>query len=314
MIKRLALLIWFLLTSFAISRAQHNTTLPFLTLNPTLRSIGMGDVTTGYSYGMHLYGNPTSFLSPDQSDLYVSHSINILPLIGTTRNHLNAISVGYKFAGGKAIMAGLRHFGGLEIRETSLSGDGIKIYPVDFSFDLGYAQRLNPRVALYARGSFINSYNGRRATLLALSAGIHYTDSVRLYTMPGRYTIGFTLDNIGKDMPYSGNAGKTRLPSSFALGGEIDLSPGARHRIATSLSTVFVFKEAAGRRLRFGIGAEYEWHRLLSIRGGYHKDNTYGYFTIGGGIRYYLLNIEAAYRFTRRQEFDILTLGVTFAL
>jgi hypothetical protein len=202
-------------------------------------------------------------------------------------------------------------------------GNGGTYTAQDLSLGLTIAGQLTEQFSFGATGKFIN------LKLADVSASSVAFDFGTLYR-PGilGLRIGFAVDNLAPAVKYTGTglvkagdvdpitgnqqpdvqfeSGDATLPLTFRAGIATDVFEGDEEQ---SLLVNTEFSTAADRAEYLGIGVEYTWNKLISVRGGYHfgSDEAFG---PSGGIG---VNYETG-SFTGRIDYAIrphMNLGLT---
>lgn len=268
--------------------AQNSLALPFLTLAPDARGAGMGGNQYGETVNMYMYGNATSFLYGDKM-LNVSGSFLVLPKIEDAgRNMYYGLSASYK-VGNHGISAGFRYMGGLNF---AVDGRKKAIKPMDMSFDLGYAYRLDDHWSGSLSVSCIQSTVKTTAIGVGFGAGVYYRNT----TNSGRYIIGLNGGNLGTQMDYGRKYSKSYLPGYAGLGGEYTMLMG-ENALSFSGGGQYYFMPVEAAMFTGNVGVEYNYAKMLSGRIGFiYGQHDFSRVTFGAGYNYNdMLRIDGAY-------------------
>lgn len=311
-LNSLLLLLAFLGTCL-VMQAQESRSLPFLEINPDIRTAGMGDAYLGKSSGSYLYNNPTSIFDSEDK-LYASYSFGLFPSINEQRQMYHATSAGYKFAKRHAIMVGFRYLGGLSIPRMDEYGEKKAIHPMDWSIDFGYAFRINNHLSTYVAGNFIQSYIGKVAYTGGASLGLFYSNEFALGLEDAQYTIGLDARDLGGQLKYGSTGVKSYIPTSIGLGGSVTLPLNENHVLVPAINARYFAMPTNASTIALGAGLEYQLYKLAFLRTGYHVEKNNNYFTLGLGCKIKFINIDAAYSIASQKEYNLLRVGLNIAI
>lgn len=283
---------------FGLDAHAQTRPLPILEINPDARTAAMGNVTLGEAGSNYLYVNPASFLYGSQW-LTVSANGELYPKSGDAGRLLygNA-SAGIRFADRHAVYVGYRYLGGLSIKREDRFGVSKKaIKPMDMTYDLGYAFRLNDKFAVYATGTLTQVHVTQTVFGGTFGLGANYrTTFGSSADNPYRLNIGAKVSDLG--MPLAFSAKKSyAMPSSFAIGGDISRKKGEAHKFTVAAGTRYYFLPTDAALFTAGAGAEYSFAGILSLRGGYDfAQKGMSHITAGVGVSFAGLKADFAYR------------------
>ncbi len=310
MLKKLNFILFFICCGTALF-CQSSRPLPFLEVNPDVRTAGMGEAGMGVTRGMFLYTNPTAFFQ-NYGNFYTSYAFGLYPKIADSRQTYHAASAGYKIFSRHALFAGFRYFSGLEV--PRVGEDGIErkpIRPRDWAIDFAYAFNFSPHFSAYAGGSFIQSYNSKTAYTGSFTMGVYYNNSLQSFNKEeGSYSVGISVNNLGGKVKYGKNGTESDLPASVAAGGSVSLPFNESHKLNASLTMRYFILPSDAKAFTGGMGLEYEMFNVAAIRTGYHLGNDNNYLTVGAGFKVKFVNIDAAYMVASSKDFNLFRIGM----
>ncbi len=266
----------------------------------------------------------------------------------------------------QAISASMRYFNLGNINYTTITGDPNGTgQPREYSFDLGYSRKLSEYLSVGVSGRYIHSSlasgvsvspgtNYRPGNAVSADAGVYYTkkkeiDELRSSTL----SLGAVVSNLGSKISYNSSR-KDFIPMNLGLGAAYTSQFDQYNKltVALDLNKLLVpaldanstdqqvgivsgmFKSFSGgnqlAKVDASLGLEYWYQDQLALRAGYfYEDKNNGdrqYITAGIGVRYKVLQINAAYivpqgsgttrnplsntvRFSLVFEFDKLDMG-----
>lgn len=272
--------------------------LPVLEMGADARTVAMGGSHYGLSKSAHLYTNPVSMaLGNERVSVGAGwrHQSAYTGLSGSLDTY--SLSAGFRL-GRHALMIGGRYFQSPKVTGmNSLEVPTNPAQPRDYTLDLGYALRLG-RFALYGTGSYVSSdLGGPTAQTFVFGVGLFYRHTIE---MSGGDKLGYLLgvkgQNMGPYFRYSKGRVNTQPPCFVGLGGELSYEMDERHKLTLSLGGEQHFMPYRAMSTVFRGGAEYQWHRTISIRTGYMFDtDRINCFSLGAGLRFRALTLDAAY-------------------
>lgn len=272
---------------------------PFLATNPDVRSMGMGSTMLGSSESHALYTNPAAPLYAD-SKYFVDFSPTIYPQSKdndvTGRNLLYAVSLGFKLADRHMLFGGFRYLGG-ESYKFDWDVAGRIVEPFDWTIDLGYSYRLNEELALFATGSFLQTYVNKVGRGAAFSLGANYHKMLLLGASPAALNLGLSVSEIGGKVSFEKSDLKGSLPTSIRFGGDLSILLSQDHQLAVALSGRYFTPKDMTQKFLGGMGLEYGFRKMLSVRAGYEfGDQSYSMLTVGAGGQFHGFTVDLAYR------------------
>ena len=272
----------------------------FAVINPDARTAAMGDATVAVSADAYsVYNNAAAPLF-DYQNAQVGFSY--APWQSSVQKGSDLMSVaGY-------IKLGQRHsisIGGRMFREPKLVGDD-SFYPTDHfgnpikleytrpngkSLDLAYGVKVCEKVALSLTARYLHYANGLGDKYSAVNFDL------ALYSqLPLAFRDGATV-NIGAQVSNGGfsisDDGFTQ-PLTAKAGASFFVPFGDAHSLLSTVDLGYRFAPAGMKSLLANVGLEYSLMQLLKFRAGY-AHNIYDYATVGLGLRFVHIQIDASY-------------------
>jgi len=346
MAKRFALLGLTLLAGFAAPKAsaQNNngttsnfvtTAVPFLRISPDARAGAMGDAALAVTpdanaqywdvakipfcektYGISATYTP--WLKDLVPDIFLAY-ISGFAKFGKDHN--------------QAISASMRYFSLGNINYTTNTGDANGTgMPREYSFDLGYSQKLSENLSVGASMRYIHSaiasgvsdvgnVDYRPGNAFGADLGMYYTKTKELDNgKANTFSFAAVASNIGSKISYNASR-KDFIPMNLGVGiaytSQIDeynkftlaldlnkllVPPLANGDTQISIISGITSSFAKGdqiKELDASLGLEYWYQNQFAVRAGYfYEDPTNGdrkYITCGLGIRYNVFTVNASY-------------------
>ena len=274
----------------------------WLKIESGTRGIGMGGSQAASGRGLSgAYYNPASIAFIDRSEVYFSKSEYFA---GITHN-----TIGYGTRLTPTDYFGLHLFyldSGLIERTTEISPDGTgEFYNVlDISLRLMYGKQLTDRLRVggsikYIREEIYTTYMQSFVFDLGSNFNTGISDII----------LGMSVSNFGPDVQFQGEGLQVE-----------DEDGGTTHKITEKFSVPLVFRlgiqkdifggeEASASRLTVsadainpidytvygGVGVEYSWRNMVFIRSGTHLFHDTAGLSLGGGIKWQIINVDYAY-------------------
>ncbi|MTI32595.1 type IX secretion system outer membrane channel protein PorV [Xanthovirga aplysinae] len=207
-----------------------STAVPFLTISPTARAAGMGDVgvaTSADEASAHFNPAKYAFIK-NQIGAAVSYT-PWLTSLGINDMALYYLS-GYKRLDNEQTIAfSLRYFNLGDIQFTDDQGNFLDTYmPREFAFDGTYARKLSERLSLGVSTRFIYSSlssdissgnpNTKTGITAAADIGAYYITNISVGNVPAELSFGGAITNIGAKITYSDSERKDFIPTNLKLG------------------------------------------------------------------------------------------------
>lgn len=290
-----------------------STAVPFLRISPDARAGGMGDAGIAVSPDANAqYWNVAKIPFCEKnygiSATYTPWLKDLVPDI-----FLAYISGYAKFGqdGSRAISASMRYFslGNINYTDFNANPTGTGM-PREFSFDLGYSQKLSPYLSTGVTLRYIHSDIAAGASgqadykpgnAFAADIGIYYTKTKELDEFrKNTWSFGAVLSNAGSKISYS-SLHSDPIPVNLGIGGAFTSQFDAYNKVTVALdvnkllvpagkvdtfgnpvlsdqgvvSGMFnSFGDPAGvKRLDVSLGVEYWYQNQFALRAGYFYEN-----------------------------------------
>ncbi len=330
------------------------TAVPFLRIPSDARAGGMGDLSlaTSPDANSSLLNLAKTPFAGSKSAIGVTYTPWMKDVASSV--YLATLAGYHRLDDEQAIAASIRYFNMGDLQLTDYSGNKLQTAkPREFAVDLGYSRKLSRVFSMGVAIRYINSslasgeYNGNNYKAGSAVAGDLSFYYHGLNSQGTGFTAGLALTNLGSKMGYTNDANtKDFIPAnlglgiaytsafnevnSITIGAEINkllvpAVPADSSGLAGYYHTgVFDswFKSFKTSNYQFGIGAEYVYDKLLSLRTGYHfADKNKGgqnYFTAGAGLQWKQVGINFSYLaasgngVTRNPLSNTLRFGVNF--
>lgn len=305
--------LWLVLCGAIADVSAQKTGAEFLTINPDVRSGGMGE--TGVAITPDLSGfvaNPAKLVFIPQKS---GASISYTPLLSSLSNGIYLAYAGgfYKINEKSTVGSTLRFFthGKFELSDNEYHSLG-QYQPIECALDLSYARKFGDNFAISTTARYIYSglassnpsVNGigNSGNAFAMDFSFFLNSEAIILGNEAKVSYGLYISNLGTKLSYESQAQKDYLPASIRLGAassfKIDdrnsvifaadfnklLVPSASGSLSEDYSvSTSIFRslnDAPGgfleefNQVTIGIGAEYCLHEAFALRLGYHNDNS----------------------------------------
>ncbi len=309
--RRLLLLTLVAMTT-GVALAQSRA-LPFLEVNPDVRTSAMGGSSVGEAKSMYQYTNPTSvLLAENKFEVGVSARKYTLSELSSLA-HYN-VSASYRLGQRHGFMLGYRFYRGLTTSKEDEQGARKAIKPMDYSIDLSYAYRFDEHWSAYLTGHFVQSYIGKVAYTGGASLGLYYRGVEELLGTTQRFALGLVADNVGGKVQYGKAGYRSKMPASIALGGSTTMALSGSLELTLGMTHRYFVEASDTKHYLLALGGEAVWRDSLSLRLGTSLGQGNDTFTFGAGYRFKAFSIDAAYLLHPNSSYNALTLGVSFGL
>lgn len=276
----------------------------FATINPDARTAAMGDATVAATADAYsVYNNAAA-------PLFEYHTAQVgyvyAPWMPSEQKGSNLMSVaGY-------VKLGQRHsisIGGRMFRETKLSMDGeFPFIPTDEngnpnykvgefirpngkSLDVAYGLKVSDEVALAVTARYLHYANGLGDKYSAVNFDVAaYSQLPLSYREGAVVNIGAQVSNAGFSITDKG----FRQPLTAKVGASLFTPFGDAHSLLAEVDLGYRFAPVGMKSLLANIGVEYSLMQLLKFRAGY-AHNIYDYATVGLGLRFMHVQVDASY-------------------
>jgi hypothetical protein len=274
----------------------------WLKIESGTRGIGMGGSQVASGRGLSgAYFNPASIAFIESQEAYFSKSEYFA---GITHN-----TIGYGTRLTPTDYFGLHLFyldSGLIERTTEVSPDGTgEFYNVlDISLRLMYGKQLTDRLRIggaikYIREEIYTTY----MQSFVFDLGSNFKTGI--YGI----MLGMSVSNFGPDVQFQGEGlqiededngtrqkitEKFSVPLVFRLGIQKDIF-GGKEKGTSRLTVSADAINPIDYTVYGGVGVEYSWRDMAFIRGGTHLFHDTAELSLGGGIKWKIINVDYAY-------------------
>lgn len=265
----------------------YGQSLPFLNISsdPVAQSMGGVSLTLATT-PMSVSGNASMLVHADgMLGVSASHTLWQPELQG---NNLSSVS-GYGKIGDKlAVGIAGKYFSYLPYDVVSdvgyISGT---FTPVEYSAEAAVAYRIIAGLSVGVNVRYISSSMAEEMSGSAIGADLSATYKL------GNLKVAAAVTNIGSDVKYGENPYK--LPAMAKVGAGYVLNVAKTHSIGLHVEGDYLLYQSA---FMAGIGAEYSFKDLLSVRGGYHLGSNGvvpSYASVGAGVQFAGFALNAFY-------------------
>lgn len=257
------------------------------------QALGGSHLVSGSKH--YIYANPTDLFDSDET-WTVAMTGHLLPEFeGMTRELYGSASIGYQFHQSHALFFGTRYLRGGKLDQVDDLGITTtkNSPPLQMSFDLGYAYRLNDHWSAFATASVITNNNTESNNSIFAGVGVSYRNTFEV--LDSRATdlhASFSAYNLGQDVKYSQSM-SFHLPSTIALGISAETPFDDQNTLGIKAQ---VSQVTSYNRTQIGTGLEYQYMNMLALRAGFnHFDTSVNYATVGLGFNLNPITIDASY-------------------
>ncbi|GHT49347.1 hypothetical protein FACS189440_14930 [Bacteroidia bacterium] len=261
---------------------------PFLNFFSDARTAAMGNAGFAVASPFAVNRNMAAILLNDAYSTEIGASyLSWQPQV-TNSTLINA--AGYTQYGNAGFAAGIRYNTLDAIETTDEQGNVIGSFsPSEYAMEVGFGYRINPAIALGASLRYISSDLGGEKKASAIAADIS-----ALYNSKN-LSAGVGFSNVGSKIDY-GNS-EYALPARIQSGIACRLLDKEEHSVLGVVDAAYQLS-SENKGLLGGIGAEYTYKNLASLRTGYHfEDESVGasYATVGCGVHLSGFSVNFAY-------------------
>ncbi len=278
-------------------------TVQFLTLSTDARTLSMGGTgVVAPANAFAIYNNNSAATLSDIKGAFASSYTMWQP--GTTASNLINVSGFFKTGKRGAFLLGSRFFLYSAYVMTNDQGSITGTYkPMEITVDLGYAFMITETLSTAATVRYIVSGMSPDASGGAVAADLG------LIYKPGNISIGLTATNLGSKIDYG--YGPYALPSQIKLGAGYGFHAGEKHLLNAAVQAGYLIVNSG---ITAGIGLEYSYNNLISVRvGGHYGDSEKcipSYVSAGLGFRFRGLTMNAAYLLAQKDSPLANSLGI----
>ncbi|MBP7534129.1 MAG: type IX secretion system outer membrane channel protein PorV [Chitinophagales bacterium] len=212
------------------------TAIPFLRINPDVRTGGMGEVGIATDPDAGSMFHNASKLAFANSNLSVAATC--MPWLCTLVDDSFIANVsGYKKIGDlQTIGLSLRYFSLSKVQFTTISGQYVGTFkPNEFAIDLAYSRRLSDNFGAgvtlkyvrsdLARGQVVGSGNViKAAQAIAADVSAYYTKNLLIGGRNSRLSLGTAITNIGNKVSYVKSQQPDFIPINLGLGSNLTIA------------------------------------------------------------------------------------------
>jgi len=197
---------------------------------------------------------------------------------------------GYHRLNNFALLAGIRSNKMGEFTATDDNGNIIGTYaPSEYALDIGVGYRLSSNISFGVSLRYITSKLDQEAKSSAFSSDISM-----LYDREN-LRLGLGVSNLGSKIDYGNDS--YQLPARIKSGIAYHFTLSEDHSLLTVADIFYQFTPNYSG-IASGLGAEYNFKRMIALRTGYHyesKNVGASYTTIGLGTKFSGLSLDLAY-------------------
>jgi hypothetical protein len=296
----------------------------FLKLNLDPRQAAMGGAFTAISHGDvgAIYGNPSALVDVKNFEVgfynvnYIADINYVSAALAKNVNGIGifAISIASLDVGDiprtlNSIIPGEDRTEAVVTGETFSGGD--------FAAGISYAMKITDRLAIGANVRWIREeIDDLDMNNVSFDFGTTY------YTGFKSLRLAMTARNFGPDQNLAGWSEEVqiepvdiRMPLDFRVGVAMDLFEREDSPHFLTLAIEGTHPNDGPEKINFG--AEYWFHKMFSLRGGYRINYDEETFTLGGGVKYSMRKLAgkvnyAFVDFGRLEQVHIFNLGLEF--
>ncbi len=177
-----------------------------------------------------------------------------------SKSNMHALGGYYRLNPKHGLALGFRYYNG---GQYGSSQDGViytSIKPHDAIVDLGYSYSVNGFLSVGANLRYVNTMESDvAANAFGFDAGVYYRRNA--------FSAAFTVNNLGTKVDYG--AGGDNMPASVNAGGSYRFNFARNHRLTGNLQLGYRFLPSSASYFGGGIGVEYTYNDMFSLRGGY---------------------------------------------
>lgn len=310
------------------------TAVPFLRFATDARTAAMGDVgvaTTPDANSLFYNGAKTVF-----NESKYGIGLTYTPWLSELDlKNINQISLGafYKLSDKEAVSLGFRNFNQGTFSFTDATGTELSTFkPSDLAIEAGYSRKLSTKSGIGLNVRYIHSRLANNSVNSDYKAGNAVAADISYFYTKKAWNFGVALTNLGSKIKYGGDP--SYIPANLALGAAYNKEINSDNKISFALefnkllvptppdasdaekvadynnkgvvgSWFSSFGDAPGggseelKEVQMGLGAEYMYKELFSLRAGYFTENRLkgnrNYFTVGAGLEYKFAGINFSY-------------------
>ncbi|MDO4770636.1 PorV/PorQ family protein [Porphyromonas sp.] len=287
-------------------------TLPILGMGNDMRSAGMAGVNPVYSLQGNLYSSPTSLLYGTDKGIRLSYQIGFHHTTDANSVTYHQASAGYRLGQLRGVYLGWRYLGGTEVPYVNAMGitRGM-IHPRDWAVELGYTRLFGEAFSGWGRVGYLQSYNSVTADVVTASLGADYRCR-GFYDDFGDCMLSLSVENFGSNVKYAKSAESFKQPTLARLEGSVSFLKD--RNLTLGAGARYLFTGNDNKKMIYNFGGEYRPGKLISLRSGYTLSPYGNVLSLGLGIGYKGFLLDGAYDKHEVKEFNMIRLGITWAL
>jgi Type IX secretion system protein PorV len=327
-----------------VSEAQNSNSLrvitsavPFLRINPDVRSAGMGEagIATAPDANSGFFNLAKTPFNTSKGAVGFNYTPWLRDL-SINDVYLASLAGYYKLDELSAVSGSLRYFSLGNIDFTDPSGGFLQTYrPREMAIDAGYSRKLSAKNSIgiglrYINSNLAGTVNGTTYKKASTVAGdLHFFHNGGKENGEG-LNWGITLSNLGGKIAYTSDATQRDfIPANLGLGAAYtkvfdednkitfaldinkllvpsipnDTSATAltKYRTQGVVSSWFSSLGSTPSALSTSVGGEYWYNNQFAFRTGYFfespKNGNRKYLTVGAGLKYNVFNLNFSYIF-----------------
>jgi hypothetical protein len=267
---------------------SYGQSIPFLNFFSDARTAAMGNTGFVVASPFAVNRNTAAFMlnNPLSTEVGASY-LSWQPQV-TNSTLINA--AGYTKHNNIGLAAGVRYHTLNAIEITDEQGNALESFsPSEYTMEVGFGYRLKPAIALGVSLRYISSDMGGEKKSSAIASDIS-----ALYNNKN-LSAGVGVSNLGSKINY-GNS-EYDLPARIQSGISYRFLDKEEYSVMGVADAAYQISSGSNG-LVSGIGAEYTYKKLASLRAGYHfEDELVGasYGTVGCGVHFSDFSVNFAY-------------------
>jgi hypothetical protein len=260
-----------------------STSFDFMLIGSSSRAAAMSESFTSIGGdAASFYFNPATLMLAERTQVSLMH---ISYLNDVTQENVNLVS------GSKGFRFGLGFYYGktanIERRSTIPTDDPLGTFDEhNFTASFGWAIPISDKL------NFGNTLKWAYQKIDLSSASALVIDLGTTYSLNSNISLGASIRNFGTKPKF--NSESFDLPREFRLGGSY-LFTGNSPLSGLLAAADLVIPHWGDQDMKFNLGAEYTYQKLIALRTGYGVGYESKGFSIGGGINYRNYAFDYAY-------------------
>ncbi len=222
----------------------------FVTINPDIRSSGMGNANIATtSHPNDIFNNASKLQSLDKK---VNLALNYTPWFYEITSsygdlYLAALGASYKINDNSSVYTSMRYFTYGKFNNTDDQGNTLATFvPYEVAFDIGYLRRLSSKLSIGAGFRLINSqlfvgqFNGQTYTA-GQAYALNFNFTYNQHPDQKGLSAGLVLNNLGTKLSYTGqNASFIPANLGIGVGYNFQLDPDNQLNLALDINKLLV--------------------------------------------------------------------------